>query len=131
MAPGLDYCLQRVGHVFQGCDKAILVQKDAYFLGLARYLVLNPVHAGRVRSAGDCPWGSYRPTAGEASALEWLKTRATLAAFADTEPEAVVRYRRFVVPGARVSRPLGIKRKQQDRTPSSTAASGNGFRTSK
>ena len=31
----------RVGHVFQGRYKAILVQKDAYLLELSRYIVLN------------------------------------------------------------------------------------------
>ncbi len=31
----------RVGHVFQGRFKAILIQKDAYLLELARYIVLG------------------------------------------------------------------------------------------
>ncbi len=35
-----------VGHLFQGRFKAILVQRDAYLLALARYVVLNPVRAG-------------------------------------------------------------------------------------
>ncbi|SFM83086.1 transposase [Nitrosomonas communis] len=42
---------QRVGHVFQGRFKAILVQKNAYLLKLARYIALNPVRAQMVRSA--------------------------------------------------------------------------------
>ncbi len=45
----------RVGHVFQGRYKAILVQKDAYLLELARYIVLNPVRARMVRKADDWP----------------------------------------------------------------------------
>ena len=36
----------RVGHVFQGRSKAIIVQRDAYLLELSRYVVLNPVRAG-------------------------------------------------------------------------------------
>jgi hypothetical protein len=32
-----------VGHLFQGRYKAILVQKNAYFLELTRYVVLNPI----------------------------------------------------------------------------------------
>src|SRR4030042_5793823 len=36
----------RVGHVFQGRFKAILVEKDSYLLELCRYIVLNPVRAG-------------------------------------------------------------------------------------
>ena len=36
----------RVGHVFQGRFKAIIVQREGYLLELARYVVLNPVRAG-------------------------------------------------------------------------------------
>jgi putative transposase len=43
----------RVGHVFQGRFKAILVEKETYLLELARYIVLNPVRAGMVRAAKD------------------------------------------------------------------------------
>ena len=46
----------RVGHVFQGRFKAILVQKESYLLELARYIVLNPVRARRVRSANEWRW---------------------------------------------------------------------------
>ena len=50
----------RVGHVFQGRFKAILVDEDNYLLELARYVVLNPVRAGVVQQATDWPWSSYR-----------------------------------------------------------------------
>ncbi len=39
----------RVGHVFQGLVKAILVEPDRYLLELCRYVVLNPMRAGIVR----------------------------------------------------------------------------------
>jgi len=58
----------RSGHVFQGRYKAILVQKENYLLELSRYIVLNPVRAGMVRSAKEWPWSSYRPS-GRAQAL--------------------------------------------------------------
>ena len=32
----------RVGHIFQGRFKALLVEKDGYLLELCRYIVLNP-----------------------------------------------------------------------------------------
>jgi putative transposase len=38
----------RVGHVFQGRFKAILVERDSYLLELSRYIVLNPVRARMV-----------------------------------------------------------------------------------
>jgi putative transposase len=45
----------RVGHVFQGRYKAIIVQKESYLLKLARYVVLNPVRARMVRSPAEWP----------------------------------------------------------------------------
>jgi REP element-mobilizing transposase RayT len=44
---------RRVGHLFQGRFKAILVDRDAYLPELARYVVLNPVRAGRVKKAAQ------------------------------------------------------------------------------
>ncbi len=40
----------KTGHVFEGRYKAILCQKDQYLLQLIRYIHLNPVRAGMVRS---------------------------------------------------------------------------------
>jgi len=89
----------RVGHVFQGRYKAILVQKETYLLELARYLVLNPVRAGMVHNPGDWPWSSYRAMIGEKLAPEWLETHWILAAFGGTEVEAIQNYTRFVAEG--------------------------------
>ena len=41
----------RVGHVFQGRFKAILVQKETHFLEVYRYVVLDPVRAKTVSTA--------------------------------------------------------------------------------
>jgi REP-associated tyrosine transposase len=42
---------KRVGHLFQGRFKAILVEKESYLLELCRYIVLNPVRVkGKVRT---------------------------------------------------------------------------------
>jgi putative transposase len=54
----------RVGHLFQGRFKAILVERDAYLLELARYVVLNSVRAARVSEPSDWPWSSYRAMVG-------------------------------------------------------------------
>lgn len=56
---------RKVGHLFQGRYTAILVDKDKYLLELARYVVLNPVRAGMVKSAGQWPWSSYRALIGK------------------------------------------------------------------
>ena len=54
----------RVGHLFQGRFKGILVEKESHLLELARYVVMNPVRAGMVATPEDWRWGSYRATAG-------------------------------------------------------------------
>jgi putative transposase len=68
----------RVGHVFQGRYKAILVQKEAYLLELSRYVVLSPVRARMVGEAGDWPWSNYRATAGMAPVPDSPRTAAQL-----------------------------------------------------
>lgn len=95
----------RVGHVFQGRYKAILVQKDTYLLELSRYVVLNPVRAHMVRSANDWPWSNYRATAGMAPCPNWLSTEWTLACFANRRRQAIKAYRAFVSEGRGQDRP--------------------------
>ena len=74
----------RVGHVFQGRFKAILVDKDNYLLELARYVVLNPVRAGMVQEPGQWPWSSYGAmlAPGWLPGADWLATDKLLAYFA-------------------------------------------------
>lgn len=89
----------RVGHVFQGRYKAILVDRDAYLLELARYIVLNPVRAGMVAQAPDWPWSSCRAMLGQAPAPAWLNVSNLLMAFAELPELAVMRYLKFVEEG--------------------------------
>jgi len=51
---------RRTGHLFQGRFKSIVVDKDAYFLELTRYIHLNPVYAGIVPDPAAYRWSSYR-----------------------------------------------------------------------
>jgi hypothetical protein len=89
----------RVGHVFQGRYKAILVEKQSYLLELARYIVLNPVRAQMVRSAKDWRWSSYRATAGQVEVPQFLVTVWLLATFGSRKTEAIEKYRQFVAEG--------------------------------
>lgn len=90
----------RVGHLFQGRYKAILVEREGYLLELARYIVLNPVRAGMVGAPGDWPWSSYRATVGEEDSVPaFLETDWVLRTFAEGRAEAVAGYRRFVAEG--------------------------------
>lgn len=94
---------RRVGHVFQGRYKGILVEKDSYLLELARYVVLNPVRARIVNDAGDWPWSSYRAMVGSARRPDWLETDWVLGQFSSRRAEAVRRYRDFVRAGVGLS----------------------------
>ena len=89
----------RVGHVFQGRYKAILVEKDAYLLELAKYVVLNPVRAGMVARAEDWPWSSYRAMIGAEPAPAWLAADGLLRGFGRTRSEARMKYIDFVRAG--------------------------------
>jgi putative transposase len=90
---------RRVGHVFQGRYKAILVQKETYLLELARYVVLNPVRVHMVASAGDYPWSSYRAMIRDAAPPDWLETGAILNLFGQTDGQAIASYRNFIAAG--------------------------------
>src|SRR5512137_282677 len=72
---------QRVGHVFQGRYKAVIVEKDSYLLELARYVVLNPLRAGMVKDIADWQWSSYAAMLGIQPAPEWLQTDWILGQF--------------------------------------------------
>lgn len=89
----------RIGHVFQGRYKAVLVEREAYLLALCRYVVLNPVRAKMVRSAREWPWSSYRATAGQAARPSWLTPDWLLAQFGRTRRTAQEAYREFVSEG--------------------------------
>lgn len=62
----------KVGHLFQGRFKAILVDKDAYFLEVCRYVDLNPVRAGMVQRPEQWRWSSYRAHTARVPAPSWL-----------------------------------------------------------
>lgn len=71
----------RVGHVFQGRYKAILVERDRYLLELARYIVLNPLRAGRPRSRH---FGYHAPQRGKRLRLS---LKAALGSFHSFKPK--------------------------------------------
>ncbi len=91
----------RVGHLFQGRYKAILVDGDAYLLELTRYVVLNPVRAGMAEHPVEWHWSSFRAMTGQGKVPPWLATDGLLAQFSTDRAEAVRRYVQFVDEGVR------------------------------
>ncbi|MGH7256385.1 MAG: REP-associated tyrosine transposase [Nitrospirales bacterium] len=96
---------RRVGHLFQGRFKAILVEKEAYLLELCRYVVLNPVRAGVVARPEHWAWSSFRATAGATTAPAWLQVEWVLGQFGSRVREAQGKYREFVRGGRKASQP--------------------------
>jgi REP-associated tyrosine transposase len=90
---------RRVGHLFQGRYKAIVVEKEAYLLELCRYVVLNPVRAKMVTQPRAWKWSSYRATAGVDAAPPWLTVEWVLGQFARTRARAHRAYVQFVAAG--------------------------------
>ena len=82
----------RIGHVFQGRFKAIIVQRESYLLELARYVVLNPVRAAMCAAPEQWPWSSYRAMVGQAHRPDWLHTEWLLAQFGNQYAKAVAAY---------------------------------------
>ena len=96
---------KRVGHLFQGRFKAILVDSDSYLLELARYIVLNPVRARMVPRAQAWPWSSYHQSLGLADTEPWLAVDGLLAQFAQERSTAQTRYAQFVAEGVNAPSP--------------------------
>jgi REP element-mobilizing transposase RayT len=102
---------RRVGHLFRGRFKAILVEKESYLLELCRYIVLNPMRVKRNLQTGTWKWSSYRATAGLVSTREFLTTDWVLGQFGKNLAQAQKRYREFVREGLE-SRPWEALRGQ-------------------
>ena len=86
----------RVGHLFQGRYKAILIDKDSYLLEVGRYVLLNPVRANMVKSAGQYPWSSYRAMINKVNAPNWLAKDWILSQFGKREATAQKHFIKFM-----------------------------------
>jgi len=86
----------RVGHLFQGRFKGILVQKESHYLEVCRYVVLNPVRAKAVKQPREWAWSSYRATGGLAAVPRCLKVEEILSHFGQRRGPAQEKYREYV-----------------------------------
>lgn len=97
----------RIGHLFQGRFKAIVVQKESYLLELCRYIVLNPVRAHMVDEPGDYKWSSYRYTVSlRGDPIPFLSSDWILAQFDEELSKAREKYIKFVYDGMNAESPM-------------------------
>jgi REP element-mobilizing transposase RayT len=99
---------RRVGSLFQGRFKAILVEDESYCWTLSRYVHLNPVRARLVQRPEDHPWSSYQHYLRSGKAPDWLDWQSVLAEIGKDRRRARGKYRRFVEEGlqGKVTSPL-------------------------
>jgi putative transposase len=97
---------KRVGHLFQGRYKAVLVEKEAYLLELSRYIILNPVKARLVEEVEEWPWSSYPAIIGKNQKPDFLTTDWILEQFGRNTKESINAYKTFIISGKGVDFPL-------------------------
>ena len=86
---------KRMGHLFQGRYKAILVDADQYLLELIRYVHLNPVRNGLVNDPEQYFWSSHAVYTGKRK-MPWVHTEWVHAQFSRHLGHARRMYRRYV-----------------------------------
>ena len=92
---------QRHGHLFQNRDKSIVCEEDRYFVGLLRYIHLNPIRAGLIGTLSDLeryPWSGHGILLGEVAG-SWQEREWVLSWFGRTTDSAKQAYREFVAEG--------------------------------
>ena len=90
---------KRVGHLFQGRYKAILVEKDHYALELSRYIHLNPVRAQLVKDPIQYSWSSYSAYGEKKKRWSWLETDFVLSQISRNKRRAIRGYREYTQRG--------------------------------
>lgn len=90
---------KRAGHLFQNRYKSTICQEDIYFMALVRYINLNPVKAGVVKTLEDLSrfrYASHSYILGKRK-TDWFQPAAVLAIFGAKERAAKVAYLNHVV----------------------------------
>jgi len=89
----------RVGPLWQGRYKAILVEKESYALELSRYIHLNPVKAKLVRAPEDYVWSSYAAFLNQRSPEIFHETKWLLSQIGCSSDKAREALHRFTLEG--------------------------------
>lgn len=92
---------RRRGHLFQNRFKSILCEKEPYLLELVRYIHLNPLRAGKVKSLSELdsfPWSGHAVLIGKTK-MDWQERDYVLTQFSLEPRKAVQIYQRFLTEG--------------------------------
>lgn len=86
----------RIGHLFQGRFKAVLIDENSYFLRLLRYIHMNPVRAKLVQSPEEYVWSGHNTYIGK-SEISWLTIDYGLSKFNKIKGNAQTMYSTYVL----------------------------------
>ena len=86
---------QRIGHLFQGRYRSILMEMEKYALSVSRHIHLNPVRLGIVENPQEYEWSSYCYYLME-EAPSWLSRDSILHYFGKELPTARNKYKEYV-----------------------------------
>jgi len=87
---------KKIGHLFQGRFKAIIIQENTYFLRLLRYIHMNPIRAHLVKEPETYLWSSHRAYLGNVEFV-WLTTNYGLSKFENNLDVARLEFRNYVL----------------------------------
>jgi putative transposase len=87
---------KRVGHLFQGRYKAILVDKESYLLELSRYVHLNSWRLKKSLDPFSFRWSSLAAYVGRTGTPKWLTVTEVLAYFGNQGKRG---YKEFIIDG--------------------------------
>jgi putative transposase len=92
---------KRVGYLYQGRYKSIVCEEEPYLLELVRYIHLNPLRAGLVKTKEELDkyrWSGHSVALGNQK-IKWQDTEEILSRFGATVSGARGKYREFVIDG--------------------------------
>ena len=75
----VNWRYKRVGHLFQGTFKSVVIENDIHFFTAIFYVFANPCVAGVCARYDDWPWSTYAMAAGMKRvasylSIEWVRT---------------------------------------------------------
>ncbi|MBI5416955.1 hypothetical protein HZA55_03265 [Candidatus Poribacteria bacterium] len=95
---------ERTGHLFENRYKSILCEEDKYLLALVRYIHLNPIRVGIVKSLEELnkySWSGHRLII-KNSDKKWMDKDYVLAQFSRNKNVAIREYCKFMHEGLKV-----------------------------
>ena len=86
---------KRMGHLFQGRYKALLVDEERYLLGLIRYIHQNPLRADLVKDLKNYPYSSHLCYL-ESEQKDWVYRDRVYQRFGKSKRVAIRKYAAFL-----------------------------------